>query len=217
MIFGVVVLGRGRSYEMKIAQLLIVLGLIAGTTVMMGVSKSPRSTLASCHPAPDGPNAPATVTQSQETTSLDLKGMNVKRQVVNGNNGGLFTKTWVFYTLEDHRVVVVICIDKEKKGFPVSGEVFMFAKDATLKDIAKWVNNQHSDGLYPDIPEPKTTIKLPAESCQSLECKLLGKETSPPFPCDQYSVEIKLSEVKVNEQYRLQEHKDTVNVPVEAK
>jgi len=154
-------------------------------------------------------------TSSKETTPLDLKGKNVQRQEVSSSLIGL-TSTTVFYTLDDHRVVVVIHIDNTK-GFPVSGKVCEFAKDVTPEGMAKWLNNQHSDGLFPDVPEPKTTVKLPAEACQSLKSKLLGKKTVNDTTYNQYSVEIKLSEVKVNEQFRLQEHKDTVNVYVVAK
>ena len=154
-------------------------------------------------------------TSPKETTRLDLKGKNVQRQEVSSSLIGL-TSTTVFYTLDDHRVVVVIRIDNTK-GFPVSGNVFAFAKDVTAEGIAKWLNNQHSDGLFPDVPEPKTTVKLPAEACQSLKSKLLGKKTVNDTTYNHYSVEIKLSEFKVNEQFRLQEHKDTVNVYVVAK
>ncbi len=153
---------------------------------------------------------------SKETTPLDLKGKNVQRQEVSSSLIGL-TSTTVFYTLNDHRVVVVIQIDNTKEGFPVSGKVYEFAKDVTPEGMAKWLNNQHSDGLFPDVPEPKTTVKLPAEACQSLESKALGKKTVNDTTYNQYSVEIKLSEVKVNEQFRLKKCKDTVNVYVPAK
>ena len=155
-------------------------------------------------------------TPSKETTPLDLKGKKVQRREISSSLIG-FTSTTVFYTLDDHRVVVVIYIDNTKKGFPVSGKVCEFAKDVTPEGMAKWLNNQHSDARFPDVPEPKTTVKLPAEACQSLESKLLGKETVNDTTYNRYSVEIKLSEVKVNEHFRLKEYKDTVNVYVAAK
>lgn len=154
-------------------------------------------------------------TPSKETTLLDLKGKSVQRREANSSLLG-FTSTTLFYTLDDHRVVVVIRIENSK-GFPVSGNVYAFAKDVTAEGIAKWVNNQHSDGLFPDVPEPRTTVKLPAEACQSLQSKLLDKKSVNGTAYNHYSVEIKLSEVKVNEQFRLKEHKDTVNVYVVAK
>lgn len=155
-------------------------------------------------------------TPSKESTLLDLKGKKVQRQEVSSSLIG-FTSTTVFYTLDDDRVVVVIHIDNTKKGFPVSGKVCQFARDVTPEVMSKWVNNQHSDALYPDVPEPRTTVKLPAGACQSLESKLLGKEAVNNTTYNQYSVEIKISGVKVNEQFRLHEHKDTVKVYVVAK
>lgn len=154
-------------------------------------------------------------TPSRETTLLDLKAKRVQRQEANSSLLG-FTSTPLFYTLDDHRVVVVIRIENSK-GFPVSGNVYAFAKDVTAEGIAKWVNNQHSDGLFPDVPEPTTTVKLPAEACQSLQNKLLGKKSVNDTIYNHYSVDIKLSDVKVNDQFRLKEHKETVNVYVVAK
>lgn len=153
---------------------------------------------------------------SKEATPLDLKGKKVQRSEVSESQIG-YTSTKVFYTLGDHRVVVVVQIDNAKKGFPVTGTVYQFAKDVTPEEMAKWVNNQHSDALFPDVPEPKVTAKLPAESCRSLESKLLGQKKANETTYNEYSVEIKLTETKVNEHFRLQEFKDTVKVYVVAK
>lgn len=147
---------------------------------------------------------------------LDLKGKTVQRLEVSQSQIG-FTSTKVFYTLPDQRAVVVIDIDNGKKGFPVTGKVCQFAKDATPDGLAKWVNNQHSDGLFPDVPEPTATVKLPADACQPVESKLLGQKTVNDTAYNEYRVEIKLTETKVNDQLRLKEFKDTVKVYVVAK
>jgi hypothetical protein len=152
---------------------------------------------------------------SKGAAPLDLKVKTVKRLEVSQSQIG-FTSTKVFYTLADQRVVVVIDIDNGKKGFPVSGKVCQFAKDVTLEGMAKWVNNQHSDGLFPNVPEPTATVKLPADACQSLESKLLGQKTVNDTAYNEYRVEIKLAETKVNDQLRLQELKDAVKVYVVA-
>ncbi len=153
---------------------------------------------------------------SKGTTPLDLKGKKVKRLEASQSQIG-FTSTRVFYTLEDQRAVVVIHIDNTKKGFPVTGKVCQFAADVTPEDMAKWLNNQHSDGLFPDVPEPKVTVQLPAEACQCVGSKLLGQKKALDTTYDHYSVEIKLAEVKVNEKFQLQEFKDTASVYVVAK
>ncbi|QDU21001.1 hypothetical protein [Urbifossiella limnaea] len=147
---------------------------------------------------------------------LDLSGKTVQRLEVSQSQIG-FTSTKVFYTLADRRVVVVIDIDNGKKGFPVSGKVCQFAKEATPEGMAKWLNNQHSDGLFPDVPEPAATVKLPADACRALESKLLGQKTVNGTTYNEYRVEIKFAETKVNDQVRLQEFKDSVKVYVVAK
>ncbi len=153
---------------------------------------------------------------AQQTTPLDLKGKKVQRQEVAQSQIG-FTSTTVFYTLGSERVVVAIHIDNVKKGFPVTGKVHQFAKDVSPEDMDKWVNNQHSDALYPDVPEPKDTVKLPTKACKSLESKLIGKTTVNGTTYNQYNVEFMLEKVKVNEQLRLLEHKDAAKVYVATK
>jgi hypothetical protein len=48
----------------------------------------------------------------------------------------------------------VVHIDNKNEKFPVGGKVFEFAKGVTGDEMDKWVNNQHSDGLFPEVPEP---------------------------------------------------------------
>ncbi len=155
-------------------------------------------------PAADGPAA-----------SLDLSGKGVKKFEVSQSQIG-FTSTRVFYTLSDQRVIVVIHIDNTTK-FPVNGKVCRFGKDVTADGMAKWLNNQHSDGLFPDVPEPEVSTKLPPEACKVLASKLLGKEQGVQGAYEKYSVEFKIDEVKVNDQLLLKEFKDTVKVFVPVK
>ncbi|MFM8289735.1 MAG: hypothetical protein ACKOGA_23850 [Planctomycetaceae bacterium] len=158
----------------------------------------------------------ATSVTAGEPTLLDLKGKKVQRLEVSASLIG-YTSTKVFYTLGDHRVVVAIQVDNTQKGFPVTGTVYQFAKDVTQEDLGKWLNNQHSDALFPEVPEPQVTVKLPAESCRTLASQRLGQKQVGNTTYDEYRVEIKLAEAKVNEQFRLQEFKDTLKVFVVAK
>ncbi|MFN8857669.1 MAG: hypothetical protein ACK50P_19025 [Planctomycetaceae bacterium] len=158
----------------------------------------------------------AMIVTAGEPTPLDLTGKKVQRLEVSASLIG-YTSTKVFYTLGDDRVVVAVQVENSKKGFPVTGTVYQFAKDVTLEDMGKWLNNQHSDALFPDVPEPKVMVRLPAESCRTLESKLLGQKRANETTYDEYRVEVKLAEAKVNEQFRLKEFKDTVKVYVVAK
>ena len=158
----------------------------------------------------------ARIVTAGEPTLLDLKGKKVQRLEVSASLIG-YTSTKVFYTLGDHRVVVAIQVDNSQKGFPVTGTVYQFAEEVTLEDLGKWLNNQHSDALFPEVPEPQVIVKLPAESCRTLESQRLGQKQVNNTIYDEYRVEVKLSKAKVNEQFRLQEFKDTVKVYVVAK
>jgi hypothetical protein len=154
--------------------------------------------------------------RAEESTAINLKGKNVRRIEVSQTQIG-FSATRVFYAVDDQRLILILHVDNTKKDFPVTGKVCQFAKDVSSDDLDKWVNNQHSDALFPEVPTPKATILLPAKSCQSLASKLLGRATALDTSYDKYSVAIKVSDVNLNEQIRLQAHTDTVTVYVVAK
>lgn len=151
-----------------------------------------------------------------EPTAIDLKGKNVRRIEVNQTQIG-FSATRVFYIVDDLRLIVILHIDNAKTNFPVTGKACQFAKDATPDALDKWVNNQHSDALFPDVPTPNATILLPANACQSPASKLLDRTTALDTTYDRYSVEIKVSDVKLSDQFHLKQHNDTVKVFVVAK
>lgn len=94
----------------------------------------------------------------------------------------------------------------------MNGKVCRFGKDVTADGMAKWLNNQHSDGLFPDVTEPEMSTILPSEACKVLASKLLGKEQGVQGAYEKYSVEFKIDEVKVNDQLLLQEFKDMLKV-----
>ncbi|VTS08682.1 hypothetical protein [Tuwongella immobilis] len=147
----------------------------------------------------------------KERTTLDLSAKTVQRFEANQSQIG-YTSTRLFYTLADQRVVIVLSVDNSKKGFPVSGKLYQFAKDVTPEGLAKWLNNQHSDGLYPEVPEPKSVVNLPAEACQSGESKVQGQKRVLETTYQHHRVTIKLTDVNVGDQFRLSAFTDTANV-----
>lgn len=84
--------------------------------------------------------------------------------------------TLLFYTFAEQRVVLRLRIANKDASFPVSGTVFLFDEGATKEGLAKWLNNQHSDGLFVDPAEPKETMELPEGVCSVVEKKLLGEK-----------------------------------------
>lgn len=158
----------------------------------------------------------ATAAPAQETATLDLSDKNVKREEISESLIGR-TSTKLFYTVADQHAVVVIHIDNTKKEFPAAGKVYVFDKASTAEDLAKWVNNQHSDGLFPDVPEPKAALDIPAEACKTVESKFLGKTAANNTTYEQHAVVVKISNVDVSKQLKIKEFKDTAKVYVLAK
>jgi len=157
-----------------------------------------------------------TETKTKAPFLLDLKEKNVQRLEVSQSQIG-FTATKVFYTAGDQQIVVVVNVDNSKKEFPVTCKLFQFDKDVTPDDLAKWVNNQHSDAVFPDVPKPRQSFELPAKACRSSEIKLLGQKTALDTTYNEYSVDIEITDVKASEQVRFQNFKDTVKVYAVAK
>ena len=87
--------------------------------------------------------------------------------------------TLLFYTFADQKTVLRLQIDNKDTTFPVSGSIHLFSNDTTKEGLEKWINNQHSDGLYPDVAEPILTQALPAGQCSVSAHKALEKEKNP--------------------------------------
>ena len=77
-----------------------------------------------------------------------------------------YRDTVVFYTFKEQRAVMVLNIGNSDETFPITGSVHLYDKATTEKDLKKWINNQHSDALFGDAPEPLVTRKLPAGFCK---------------------------------------------------
>lgn len=84
---------------------------------------------------------------------------NATKQVVRQSMIGV-TSTRIFYTLAGQQAVVVVHIDNSSTAFPITGTLQMFAADETKEGIEKWINNQHSCGLFIDAAVPVFTSKL---------------------------------------------------------
>jgi len=66
-------------------------------------------------------------------------------------------------------------IDNKDKSFPMKGALFFFSENIKEEGINKWINNQHSDGLFIDAPQPTGTRELPAETCKVTKHKYLDR------------------------------------------
>lgn len=86
--------------------------------------------------------------------------------------------TILFYTFAEKSAVLVVNI-VGKGTMPVSATVHLFAPGTTAEDLGKWINNQHSDGLFPEVPVPTHSIKLPDATCAATDRESVGQEKSP--------------------------------------
>lgn len=122
--------------------------------------------------------------------------------------------TMLFYTLAEERAVLVLRIDNKSAPLPVTATVHLFAPDTTAEDLGKWVNNQHSDGLFPEVPEPVTTIKLPDGTCIVTDRELVGqeKQTLNENVFGDYKVKLTVKEHREERKFRLAAFEDEANV-----
>ena len=84
--------------------------------------------------------------------------------------------TLMFYTFAEQKAVLRIEIGNRDTRFPVTAQIHLFAEDTTKEGIERWINNQHSDGLYPEVPEPVFTQVLPADQCRVTGHRIIGTE-----------------------------------------
>ena len=66
-----------------------------------------------------------------------------------------------FYVLAELNVVVVLATVDGKAD--ASATIHLFPATATADGIAKWINNQHSDALHPDVPTPVRSVSVPGD------------------------------------------------------
>lgn len=66
-----------------------------------------------------------------------------------------------FYVLAESQVVVVVATADGKAD--ASATIHVFPADTLAEGIAKWINNQHSDALHPDVPTPLRSVVVPAD------------------------------------------------------
>ena len=148
-------------------------------------------------------------------TNIDPKAQTtVKNQVTSSQIG--YRDTLLFYTFAAEKAVLVIQIDNKSGKFPMTGKLNVFAQKATAEDLANWINNQHSCGLFPDVPEPVATHLVPAASYSVVSKKIAEviNENNAPVPgkFNRYEVEFKIENVPALGEIKIKDFTDTANV-----
>lgn len=147
-------------------------------------------------------------------TTVDPKAQTtVRQQVVDSMMG--YRDTLLFYTFAAEKAVLVVKIDNKSDKFPMNGKLYVFAEETTAEGLKKWINNQHSDGLYPDVPSPVTTHEIPAASFSLVAQKMLEvvkSDHSGTF--NRHEVEFKVEKVPVFGEIKIKDFTDTATVHV---
>ncbi len=66
----------------------------------------------------------------------------------------LYRSTLQIYHFEAQNSVLMIEFDNTSSAFETSAVLHLFDAVATREDIARWINNQHSDGLFINPAQP---------------------------------------------------------------
>ena len=126
--------------------------------------------------------------------------------------------TLLFYTFAEKSAVLVLNIGNKDAAMSVSGAVHLFAPGTTAEALGKWVNNQHSDGLFIDPPEPTASVKLPDGTCTVTVRELTGQEKQPngKDTFGDWKVKFTVKEQRVEGKFHLPAFEDEANVFVKA-
>lgn len=160
---------------------------------------------------------PALADDGEKPSSKVLEvGKTTEKQEIRDSQIG-FRDTLLFYTFKEQKAVLKLQIDNKNKTFPIVGTIFVFADDVTEEGLAKWLNNQHSDGLFPEVPEPVATHKLPAESCKVVSHKLIDRSKEFFGEYDNYSVAFEVKDHAAKKGISLKGFSGTATVHIKTK
>jgi hypothetical protein len=127
--------------------------------------------------------------------------------------------TLLFHTFADQRAVLLLQVSNTDASFPVSGKIHLFDPKTTKEGLEKWINNQHSDGLFPDVPEPVEILDLPEGSCKVTGKELVGEKPQGPMNkvFQDYRVKIAVKAHKVEGKVDLEAFEEEVGLFIEVK
>lgn len=128
-----------------------------------------------------------------------------------------YRDTLLFYTFADQNAVLKLQIGNKDKSFPMAGTIYIFADSVKEDDLKKWLNNQHSDGLFPDVPEPIGTHKIPDKTCNVTAHKMIDRSKQEFGEYDNYSVTFDVKDYADKKSVALKGFSDTAKVHVKTK
>ena len=131
-----------------------------------------------------------------------------------------YRDTLIFYLFKKQRAILAMSINNKDETFPVTGKVHLFDETVTEEGLKKWINNQHSDGLFPDIPKPILTKSLPPGFCTVTSSKQTGTSKNPgprQATYKDFKLTISINAQDIDKDFKLPAFTDTAGVYVEGK
>lgn len=68
-----------------------------------------------------------------------------------------------FYAFPAERIVVVVRVAPTPRAVTTTAEINVFPAPTDAEGLGKWINNQHSDAIHPDVPQPERRIDVQPE------------------------------------------------------
>lgn len=149
----------------------------------------------------------------QAEVALDASAKDLPKTEVTHSMIGV-RDTLRFYIFEEEKAVLVVRIDNKDTTFSVSAKLYAFAKETTAEGLSKWVNNQHSDGLYPEFPEPEAVHEIPAASSTVKNQEVVGQVEESFGKFTRYSVTFEIKDVPAMGDLGLKDFTDKATVYV---
>ncbi|MFM9010065.1 MAG: hypothetical protein ACKON8_04130 [Planctomycetota bacterium] len=82
--------------------------------------------------------------------------------------------TQKFFVFADARIVVLVAtVDGTSDA---SATIHVFPEGTSSEGVDRWINNRHSDALFPDAAEPERTIKVPDAKFRAKAGAVVGHE-----------------------------------------
>lgn len=131
---------------------------------------------------------------TEKSSVLNPKAKSVKKIESNSSFGG-YTKTSVFYLFGKDHAILRVVIDNSNDAFSTNGMVYKFGDEVTMEGLKKWINNQTSDALFADAPEPKSKTPLGEGVCKVKKRKLLSETSDRNGKYKKYEVEFQVTKM----------------------
>lgn len=148
---------------------------------------------------------------TEKSSVLNPKSKSVKKIESNSSFGG-YTKTSIFYLFGKDHAILRVVIDNSSDAFLTTGMVYKFDDEVTIEGLGKWINNQTSDALFADAPEPKSKTSLGEGVCKVKKRKLLSETSDRNGKYEKYEVEIQVLKMGLVSGFRIKSFEEKANV-----